>query len=286
MGKKNRISQLYLNKLGIIDEIVEPTLENLNRLLELHVQNIAFGNLNSFLGLGVELDIATLVEKILVQGRDAYCFEHHVLVKNVLNELGYDAFNVLCRVYYKSHPTESPAKTHLVTVVRLNGELYLFDPGFGGMTPTSVLSIHSLETSQVTLNEPFRLIQVANSGLIDSALFDMKYMLQVCVLGEWENVYAFNPEQIAADSDIKIANWFMSTYPKCSFTGNLILSIVKQDKRYNFSNGVLNIHNKDNETQQQIIKSADELKEILISIFKLNLDALNIDDAIHKFKAL
>lgn len=286
MDKTNNASQLYLQQLGIFNEILEQTLENLNRLLELHVQNIAFGNFNPFLGLPVELDITTLVEKILVQGRDAYCFEHNVLAKNVLNELGYDAFNLLCRVYYKSHPTESPAKTHLVTIVRLNSALYLFDPGFGGMTPTSVLSIHSLETSQATLNEPFRLIHVIDSGVIDSALLDMKYMLQVCVSGEWENVYAFNPEQIAADSDIKIANWFMSTYPKCSFTRNLILSIVKQDKRYNFSNGVLNIHNKNNQTQQQIIKSVDELKEIFISIFKLNLDALNIDDAIHKFQAL
>lgn len=33
-------------------------------------------------------------------------------------------------------------------------------------------------------------------------------------------------------------------------------------------------------------KSDDELKEIFISIFKLNLDALNVDDAIHKFQAL
>ena len=205
-------------------------------------------------------------------------------MKNVLQELGYDAFNVLCRVYYKSQPTESPGKTHLVTVVRMDDSLYLFDPGFGGMTPTKVLSLNALETPQTTLNESFRIIPVADSGVIESALVDMKYMLQVCISGQWENVYAFNPEQAAVDSDIKIANWFMSTYSKCPFTQNLILSIVKEQERYNFSNRVLNVYSENNQVRQQTIKSIDELKEVLVTIFKLNLKALNFDDTVQKLR--
>lgn len=284
METTNNISRLYLQKLGFFDVSLEPTLENLNKLLTSHVQNIPFGNFNPFLGLSVMLDIATLSEKILIQGREAYCFEHNILAKHVLNELGYNAFNVLCRVYYKNQPTESPGKTHLVTVVRLDDSLYLFDPGFGGMTPTKVLSLNSLETSQETLNEPFRFIPVADSGVVDSALLDMKYMLQVCISGQWENVYAFNPEQLAADFDIKIANWFMSTYPKCPFTQNLILSIVKGQERYNFSNGVLNVYSENNQVRQQTMKNIDELKDVLVSIFKLNLKTLNFDDAVQKLR--
>ena len=90
MNQENNISRLYLQKLGFRDVTLEPSLENLNKLLVSHVQNIPFGNFNPFLGLSVELDIATLSEKILVQGREAYCFEHNILVKNVLKKLGYN----------------------------------------------------------------------------------------------------------------------------------------------------------------------------------------------------
>ena len=63
MNQENNISRLYLQKLGFFDATLEPSLENLNRLLVSHVQNIPFGNFDPYLGLSVELDIATLSEK-------------------------------------------------------------------------------------------------------------------------------------------------------------------------------------------------------------------------------
>ena len=276
------ISQKYLAKLGISNEVIVPNFVNLNKLLQLHVQMIAFGNFNSYLGLNVDLNLDIITEKLLIQGREGYCIEHALLSKAALAELGYEAFNVLCRVYYKAQPTEPPFKTHLVTMVKLNGDLYLYDPGFGGMTPSHVLSVDAKGLTQNTLNEAFRIIPVQDSNLAITAVFDMEYILQVNVLGQWEHIYGFDAELIAPASDIKISNWYVSTSPSSGFTQNLMITIVQPNKRFNLNNNVLNIHELGVGSSKRVIKNIDEFKQVLVSIFKLNLDPCMVDEAFEK----
>ena len=201
------ISQQYLKKIGFNREFV-PTLENLKELLALHIQNIPFGNLDSFLGDDVSLDPQVIVDKLLDHGREGYCLEQSTLTKIVLNELGFEAFNLLGRVYYQNMKVEmTPTRTHLVTIVKIDQNLYLYDPGFGGMTPTGVLSLNEVNTVQQTPLEKFRLIDVKDTDIPEFALTEMKFMVQAYVKDVWVNVYAFNPEQAVAESDLIIANW-------------------------------------------------------------------------------
>ena len=278
------ISQRYLKKIGFNREFV-PTLENLKELLALHIQNIPFGNLASFLGDDVSLDIQVIADKLLDQGREGYCLEQSTLTKNVLNELGFEAFNLLGRVYYQNMKVEmTPTRTHLVTIVKIDQTLYLYDPGFGGMTPTGVLSLNEVNTIQQTPLEKFRLIDVKDTDIPEFALTEMKFMVQAYVKDVWVNVYAFNPEQEVAESDLIIANWYISTSPKSIFTQNLMLSIVKNNERISLNNNVLRIHSKSGSTKKELI-TLDDYQTTLKSVFNINIeqiDMLKIVDKINK----
>ena len=275
------ISQRYLKKIGFNREFA-PTLENLKELLALHIQNIPFGNLASFLGDDVSLDIQVIADKLLDQGREGYCLEQSTLTKNVLNELGFEAFNLLGRVYYQNIKVEmTPTRTHLVTIVKIDQTLYLYDPGFGGMSPTGVLSLNEVNTIQQTPLEKFRLIDVKDTDIPEFALTEMKFMVQAYVKDVWVNVYAFNPEQAVAESDLIIANWYISTSPKSIFTQNLMLSIIRNNERISLNNNVLRIHGKSGSTKKELI-TLDDYQTTLKSVFNINIEQIDMLKIVHK----
>ena len=275
------ISQRYLKKIGFNREFV-PTLENLKELLALHIQNIPFGNLAPFLGDDVSLDIQVIANKLLDQGREGYCLEQSTLTKNVLNELGFETFNLLGRVYYQNMKVEmTPTRTHLVTIVKIDQTLYLYDPSFGGMTPTGVLSLNEVNTIQQTPLEKFRLIDVKDTDIPEFALTEMKFMLQAYVKDVWVNVYAFNPEQEVAESDLIIANWYISTSPKSIFTQNLMLSIIRNNERISLNNNVLRTHGKSGSTKKELI-TLDDYQATLKSVFNINVEQIDMLKIVHK----
>ena len=275
------ISQRYLKKIGFNREFV-PTLENLKELLALHIQNIPFGNLAPFLGDDVSLDIQVIADKLLDQGREGYCLEQSTLTKIVLNELGFEAFNLLGRVYYQNMKVEmTPTRTHLVTIVKIDQTLYLYDPGFGGMTPTGVLSLNEVNTIQQTPLEKFRLIDVKDTNIPEFALTEMKFMVQAYVKDVWVNVYAFNPEQAVAESDLIIANWYISTSPKSIFTQNLMLSIIRNNERMSLNNNVLRTHGKSGSTKKELI-TLDDYQTTLKSVFNINIEQIDMLKIVHK----
>ena len=282
MSANLSLSQRYLKKIGF-NRAFAPTLENLQALLTLHVQNIPFGNLAPFLTAEVSLNPEEIAHKLLDQGREGYCLEQNTLTRIVLKELGFETFNLLGRVYYQNMKIETaPARTHLVTIVKIDQALYLFDPGFGGMTPTGVLSLNAVNNVQQTALEDFRLIEVNNTDIPTFALTGMKFMLQAYVKETWINVYAFNPEQEVAESDLTVANWYVSTSPKSLFTQNLMLSIIKNNERISLNNNILRTHSKSGSTKKELTTLAD-YQTTLETVFNVNIDEI---DLLNLFKKL
>lgn len=266
---QSTISTDYLNKLGFEDDF-SPTLAHLKTLLSLHVQTIPFGNFSSFLGREVSLASDQLAQKLLRNDQGGYCLEHSTLTRIALTELGYDAYNVLGRVYYQGTPISTPVRTHLVTLVRIDQQLFLYDPGFGGMTPTSILSMKRIGEAQTTPLESFRLVEVAQSGLSGEVLIGMKYMLQVCIHNEWINVYAIDPEQQVAHADAQVANWFISTSPESLFTQHLMLSTANTEMRITLKDRVLRTHGKGGSNKKELT-NFDEFERIIKTVFQMNI---------------
>jgi N-hydroxyarylamine O-acetyltransferase len=177
---------------------------------------------------------------------------------------------VLGRVYYQNTPLDTPVRTHLITLVRIDQQLFLYDPGFGGMTPTTVLSLEQIGETQATPLEPFRFVEVAQSGLNAAVLTEMKYMLQVCIHGEWMNVYAIDPDQQIAEADAFIANWYISTSPESLFTQHLMLFTANNDARITLKDCVLRSHG-NQQSDKQILSTFETFETVIKTVFRIDI---------------
>lgn len=263
----HELAALYLERIGF-NGAFSPTLTNLQKLLFQHVTHIPFGNTASFLDAGVPLDTEHLQNKLLVQHREGYCFEQSLLAQQALSALGYNAVNRLGRVYFLATPDQTPSLSHLVTVVNVDGEEYLYDPNFGGMSPSAPLSLSRIGEIQETPHEPYRLIPVSESGLNPDTLTGMRYMLQACVLDEWINLYAFDPEQPVAANDVKVANWYIATSPDSLFTQHLLMALATPDSRINLMDNNVKIHSPAG-TTQQLLETAEDFKAFFEESLKI-----------------
>lgn len=268
------LSQRYLNRIGF-NGTFSPDLNHLKQLLALHLATFPFGNLSSYSRQAVSPAIADIADKLLDQQREGYCIEHSSLTCTVLNELGYQARNLLGRVYYQKVHLATPPLSHLVTVVTLDGQDYLFDPGFGGMTPAGVISLAIGDQTQQTPLEPFRFIPVADSGLDISTLTGMQVMLQAYVRGEWIHLYALNPQTAVAAADAASSNWYTSTSPNSLFTQQLMLARIKDEQRHTLLGTTLRIHSKDGSSTQQL-QSFAEFQHTVEQVLGINTNGVDL----------
>src|SRR4051812_25473808 len=120
----------YVRKIGV-EGALEPTLDMLRRLHRAHRETFLFEDLAIQRGGGISLAIADLERKFLDEGAGGYCFEHNTLFAAVLGELGFPVTSLLARV--RRGPPDRWVRTHMVLRVRIDGEPWLADVGFGGL---------------------------------------------------------------------------------------------------------------------------------------------------------
>lgn len=148
-------SSLYLQRLGY-DTPPAPTLETLAQLQLRHVSTFVFESLCTFLQVPVPIDLASVEQKVLLNGRGGYCYELNQMFLALLQELGFDARGITGRVVMGGPPDALTARTHRLTLVTLDGERYITDVGFGGMVPTSPLRLDD-QAPQATAHEPYQI---------------------------------------------------------------------------------------------------------------------------------
>jgi N-hydroxyarylamine O-acetyltransferase len=120
----------YLDRIGANEDL------SLHELQRLHVNAIPYENLDVRLGRDVQLDIDSLVAKLVDQRRGGYCFELNTLFAALLESLGHEVTRCLARVRL-GDPTAPRPETHMVLLV--DGSLV--DVGFGGATPIGPLPL-------------------------------------------------------------------------------------------------------------------------------------------------
>ncbi len=132
----------YLARLGISDKI-EPTRENLDRLVYAHLTHVPFENLDECMDRACpDLAVEALYDKIVTRRRGGYCFELNAAFYALLCACGYEAYPVACRISWNSD--EKRPLSHRATVVVLDGVKHFCDVGFGG--PSAHCSVPFNET--------------------------------------------------------------------------------------------------------------------------------------------
>jgi N-hydroxyarylamine O-acetyltransferase len=199
--------ELYFRRINYTG-VPRADLATLRTLHLLHLQHIPYENIEVFCHQPVVIERAALVNKMLVRSRGGYCFEQNGLFAMVLDALGFDSHPNLARVH-RNRPAPG-GRTHQVNMVRLDGQLWLCDVGFGGSGFRDPLPLTpNVEVEQ--LGERYLLRPDSMHGF---------YLLKN-VLGEWQPLYTFKLDP-ALPADIEIANFYTSNCPQYTFRNAII----------------------------------------------------------------
>src|SRR5665213_3130179 len=145
----------YFHRIGYAGPRI-PTLATLRAIHLHHPLAIPFENLDPLLGRPVGLDVPSLLDKLIHEGRGGYCFEHNLLLARVLEDLGFRVTCLAARVIWNAPEGAIRPRAHMLLRIDLGDEPYIADVGFGGQTLTAPLRL-ATDVEQTTPHEAFRL---------------------------------------------------------------------------------------------------------------------------------
>lgn len=230
------------------------TLETLRALQQQHPRAIPFENLDTLAGRPVRLDLPSLERKLVQSRRGGYCFEQNLLFKHVLGALGFDAVALAARVVWERPAGEVRARTHMVLLVTVDGQRYICDVGFGGLTPTAPIAL-TPGVEQATPHETFRVAALAH-----------EFAVEAQVRGQWKRLYRFDLQE-QQQVDIELLNHYVMSHAESPMLGRLVAARAGEDRRFGLVNGVLNVHPLHGASEQRRLASVAELRSVLESTF-------------------
>lgn len=240
---------LYLHRLGY-DAAPAPTLDTLRELQLRHTSTFAFETLAALLHAPVAVDLRSLQQKLLHDGRGGYCYELNRLFLALLQDLGFEARGVTGRVVMGGPEDALPARTHLFVQATVAGAPYLADVGFGSMVPTGPLRLDS-EQAQATPHGDYRVSR-----------FGEGYILRARVGDEWRGLYVFDL-QATAEIDYVVGNWYVSTHPESPFRGQLFAARMGPGVRKTLRNGSYAVHRLGAASERWELEDADAVLAVL-----------------------
>ncbi len=235
-----------------------PTLATLQAIVQHHTQAIPFENLNPFLRLPVKLDLETLQQKLVYNRRGGFCFEQNGLLRQVLLALGFQSKPLGARVVWNRPPGDLPPRSHMVQLVMIEGQPYMADVGFGGMTPTAPLRLEP-DRVQETPHEPFRFVKEGDD-----------FVLEALIKETWRALYRF--DLVAQQpADYEVSNFWVCHHPDSHFISGLSAARVEPGRRYALRDNGLTIHHTDGISEERVLTSVDALLEVLDSTFAITV---------------
>lgn len=254
----------YLRRINYSGSIA-PTLETLQDLQRLHLIAIPFENLNPLMELPVRLQLSDIEQKLLIERRGGYCFEHNLLFKAVLESMDFTVTPLAAAVVTgQAREGEAPLN-HMLLTVDVGGVPYLTDVGFGGSTPTAPLRLKA-DLEQQTPHGRYRLV----GGY-------PKWRLETEIAGTWTPLYDFTLSPRTLDEYIAMNDGTMA-----SFRNDLRVSRIDGPRRLNLRNARLNVH-ENGETTTRTLTNLLEIRDVLTNTFLIQLPATDrLDAALEK----
>lgn len=248
----------YLDRLRL-DAATRPVSDGewLQILHRAHVATIPFENLDVVMGLGIDLDLDALQDKLVRRRRGGYCFEHNLLFAAVLERLGYPVLRLAGRV----HPDKPGPRTHLLLCAWADDRWWLADVGFGG---------HLVDPLPLT---PATVAQGGWTYRLTSTMGTWR--LQVPGPHGWRSLYEFTMNPLEP-VDCEVHNHYTATHPNSPFTGQIVAFHTTLDERHLLHGRVLTTQPR-NGTERARRLSAAEAVTALHEIFGVQLSDSEVE---------
>lgn len=266
----------WLHRIGL-DTAPPPTLASLNALIAAHLTYLPFENLNALVGRRVAIDLPSVFDKLVRQGRGGYCFELNTLFCAGLKALGYTVVPLAARVRWNVPPATPTGVSHMLLRVEVAYESHIADVGFGGPTPDRALPL-SAPTDD---SSPYRLIPL--SAYASGTAF---HACELAVRNTdaahaadapdepdaWRAMYRFDltPQP---QIDFVTRNWYVSTHPDSHFTQTLVAARTLPDgTRLALGNANLTERAPEGSVAKTVLDGVDAIVDVLANRFDIRLD--------------
>lgn len=246
----------YFDRIGYEGSRL-PTQQTLNALILAHTQSVPFENLDVLLRRPIQLDVSSLMQKLVYARRGGYCFEQNALFMEVLRALGFEVQPISARVRLQRPRDFIPPRTHMFLRIKIEGRSWLADVGVGALSPTAALLLET-ETHQRTPHETRRLI-TWEGRLIHQALLGT----------EWADICEFTLEEMPP-IDREVANWFTSAHPQSHFLNRLIAAKATPEGRKTLLNWEFSQRGLDGVAHSRTLKNQADLRSVLATEFGLH----------------
>jgi N-hydroxyarylamine O-acetyltransferase len=247
----------YLGRIGH-SGARDPSLATLAAVHRRHAESIAFENLSPLTGEPVRLDPGSIEAKLVRGGRGGYCFEHNLLLRHALTDLGFGVTCLAARVLWNRPEDAVTARGHMLLLVDLPEGRHVADVGFGGMTLTGPLRLDT-EEAQVTPHERFRILSGARG-----------FTMQAEVAGQWRTLYRFDL-QPQVQVDYEVTSWYLSNHPESHFVTGLVAARPAGDRRYALRGVEFAVHHLGGASEHRVLGTVAEIRQVLEGPFQLTL---------------
>jgi N-hydroxyarylamine O-acetyltransferase len=254
----------YFRRIGH-DGPREPTMATLCAITRKHPDLIPFENLDVLLGRGISIVPADVDAKLIGAGRGGYCYEQNGLLKRVLETLGFQVEGLMARVKWMLPEDAAPRpRSHQVLGVKLDGETWLVDSGFGGCVLTAPLRLFS-DDVQDSPHGKFRIVDTQTNGVAER-------QVQADLSGRWAPLYQVS-QGGWAEIDYEQANYFTYTHPSSHFTWSMTVGRTTPTARYALKNNRFTHRDLTGAVVEQRDLTVDELEATLRDVIGLPVEA-------------
>lgn len=248
----NTMVSAYLDRISA----PRPTtadLESLRTLQTRHLLSVPFENLGYHLGEEIHMDERS-VDKVVTERRGGGCYEVNPALSFLLEALGYEVSLMPGRVWIKDELTAPLC--HLALKVRINGNNWLVDVGFGRNSRHPL----SLETEQAQADPhgEYRIAVASDGGYDVSANGRLQY-----------RVY----DVPCSVEDFGPTLWWYRTGPDSPFLQNLFCSLPTENGRVTLKESQLT-HQVGETREVTELADETEIREAYDKWFGIKLDRL------------
>ncbi|MBU1436408.1 MAG: arylamine N-acetyltransferase [Gammaproteobacteria bacterium] len=238
MQASNFKLDLYLQRIGYQGEIAANSA-TVKALMQQQLRRVPFENLDVQAGKVVSMVPEDIVSKIIGSdgkaSRGGYCYEVNALFAMAMTALGLDYQFVFCRPMF--YPMRRP-KTHMALIIKVEGEQWLCDLGFGSYGMRAPIALSQVNLPQPQDYDCFRLISPVAG----------EYVLQAQLDQAWVSQFGF--DLYPADwIDFMPANYLNSTHPDTIFVQKYLViqqhaegrTVLVGDELKNWQQGVVTV---------------------------------------------